>query len=41
MRKETYPRNEMLKDTLDRMIRRTLIGGDAHGHTIAKERGAQ
>jgi hypothetical protein len=27
---------EMLKDTLDMMILRTLAGGDAHGHTIAK-----
>jgi transcriptional regulator len=26
----------MLKGTLDMMILRTLIGGDAHGHTIAK-----
>jgi PadR family transcriptional regulator PadR len=35
------PRNdktdaEMLKGTLDMMILRTLITGDAHGHTIAK-----
>ncbi len=36
MRKETYPQNEMLKGTLDMMILRTLIGGDAHGHTIAR-----
>ena len=36
MRKETYPQNEMFKGTLDMMILRTLIGGDAHGHTIAK-----
>src|ERR1700716_3097992 len=28
--------SEMLKGTLDMMILRTLIGGDAHGHTIAK-----
>jgi transcriptional regulator len=26
----------MLKGTLDMMILQTLIGGDAHGHTIAK-----
>lgn len=26
----------MLKGTLDMMILRTLSGGDAHGHTIAK-----
>jgi PadR family transcriptional regulator, regulatory protein PadR len=36
MRKETHPQNAMLKGTLDMMILRTLIGGDAHGHTIAK-----
>lgn len=27
---------EMLKGTLDMMILRTLQGGEAHGHTIAK-----
>jgi PadR family transcriptional regulator, regulatory protein PadR len=27
---------EMLKGTLDMMVLRTLITGDAHGHTIAK-----
>ncbi|HEX3939909.1 MAG TPA: PadR family transcriptional regulator [Acidobacteriaceae bacterium] len=26
----------MLKGTLDMMILRTLVAGDAHGHTIAK-----
>jgi PadR family transcriptional regulator, regulatory protein PadR len=36
MRKETYPQNEMLKGTLDMMILRTLIRGDAQGHTMAK-----
>src|ERR1700683_968671 len=36
MRKERQPQNEMLKGTLDMMILRTLVGGDAHGHTIAK-----
>jgi hypothetical protein len=36
MRKETYPQNEMLKGTLDMMILRTPVGGDAHGHTIAR-----
>src|ERR1700733_14005755 len=36
MRKETYPQNEKLKGTLVMMILRTLIGGDAHGHTNAK-----
>jgi transcriptional regulator len=30
------PDSEMLKGTLDMMILRTLVGGDAHGHTIAK-----
>jgi len=28
--------NEMLKGTLDMMVLRTLMSGDAHGHTIAK-----
>jgi PadR family transcriptional regulator, regulatory protein PadR len=28
--------DNMLKGTLDMMILRTLISGDAHGHTIAK-----
>jgi PadR family transcriptional regulator, regulatory protein PadR len=35
----TRPRNqdtEMLKGTLDMLILRTLLTGDAHGHTIAK-----
>jgi transcriptional regulator len=36
MRKSSQPQNEMLKGTLDMMILRTLVGGDAHGHTIAK-----
>ena len=36
MRKEPHPQNEMLKGTLDMMILRTLVGGDAHRHTIAK-----
>lgn len=27
---------EMVKGTLDMMILRTLVSGDAHGHTIAK-----
>jgi len=36
MRNETHPHNEMLKGTLDMMILRTLVAGDAHGHTIAK-----
>ncbi len=34
--KRTSPDAEMLKGTLDMMILRTLIAGDAHGHTIAK-----
>lgn len=36
MRTSNEPLNEMLKGTLDMMILRTLFGGDAHGHTIAK-----
>jgi PadR family transcriptional regulator PadR len=28
--------NDMLKGTMDMMILRTLLMGDAHGHTIAK-----
>jgi PadR family transcriptional regulator, regulatory protein PadR len=34
--KSNQPDTEMLKGTLDMMILRTLISGDAHGHTIAK-----
>ena len=34
--KKTEPNAEMLKGTLDMMILRTLVTGDAHGHTIAK-----
>lgn len=30
------PDAAMLRGTLDMMILRTLVGGDAHGHTIAK-----
>ena len=36
MRKGSQPHGEMLKGTLDMMILRTLAGGDAHGHTVAK-----
>ena len=36
MRKSSQAQNEMLKGTLDMMILRTLVGGDAHDHTIAK-----
>jgi len=36
MRKSSQPQSEMLKGTLDMMILRTLIGADAHGHTVAK-----
>jgi len=36
MAKREQPDAEMLKGTLDMMILRTLITGDAHGHTIAK-----
>ncbi len=34
--KKGEPDAEMLKGTLDMMILRTLVTGDAHGHTIAK-----
>jgi PadR family transcriptional regulator, regulatory protein PadR len=34
--KRNQPDVEMLKGTLDMMILRTLVTGDAHGHTIAK-----
>jgi PadR family transcriptional regulator PadR len=33
---KNQPDGEMLKGTLDMMILRTLVTGDAHGHTIAK-----
>jgi len=36
MSKKHHSDGEMLKDTLDMMILRTLVTGDAHGHTIAK-----
>ena len=36
MVKKTESNAEMLKGTLDMMILRTLVTGDAHGHTIAK-----
>jgi PadR family transcriptional regulator, regulatory protein PadR len=36
MRKKGQSQSEMLKGTLDMMILRTLVAGDAHGHTIAK-----
>ena len=36
MPKKKQENGEMLKGTLDMMILRTLIGDDAHGHTIAK-----
>ena len=36
MSKKPETNAEMLKGTLDMMILRTLITGDAHGHTIAK-----
>lgn len=36
MAKKNQEDNEMLKGTLDMMILKTLITGDAHGHTIAK-----
>ena len=36
MAKVRQPQSEMLKGTLDMMVLRTLVTGDAHGHTIAK-----
>jgi PadR family transcriptional regulator, regulatory protein PadR len=36
MGKKDKTDGEMLKGTLDMMILRTLVTGDAHGHTIAK-----
>src|SRR6201993_4654258 len=36
MAKKAQPDAEMLKGTLDMMVLRTLVTGDAHGHTIAK-----
>ena len=36
MEKKTQSDPEMLKGTLDMMVLRTLVTGDAHGHTIAK-----
>ena len=36
MKKNNEPGPEMLKGTLDMMVLRTLVTGDAHGHTIAK-----
>src|SRR5258708_9595651 len=36
MSKGSQSEGEMLKGTLDMMILRTLVSGDAHGHTIAK-----
>ena len=36
MGKNNEPNAEMLKGTLDMMVLRTLVTGDAHGHTIAK-----
>ena len=36
MARQSQTDSEMLKGTLDMMILRTLVMGDAHGHTIAK-----
>ena len=36
MKENNQPDAAMLRGTLDMMILRTLVGGDAHGHTIAK-----
>ncbi len=36
MDRVSQPDSAMLRGTLDMMILRTLVSGDAHGHTIAK-----
>jgi transcriptional regulator len=36
LRKNNETNAEMLKGTLDMMVLRALVTGDAHGHTIAK-----
>jgi len=36
MGNKNRPGGEMLKGTLDMMVLRTLVTGDAHGHAIAK-----
>ena len=36
MGKKSQSNAETLKGTLDMMVLRTLVMGDAHGHTIAK-----
>jgi PadR family transcriptional regulator, regulatory protein PadR len=36
MPKGSQSDGEMLKGTLDMMLLRTLVGGAAHGHTVAK-----
>ena len=36
MPKRKADSNDMLKGTLDTMVLRTLVHGEAHGHTIAK-----
>src|SRR6478735_6796169 len=36
MNKRNRSQSEMLKGTLDMMILRILVSGDAHGHTVAK-----
>jgi PadR family transcriptional regulator PadR len=37
MTKKEKERQEMLLGTLDMLILRTLLGGAAHGHTIAAD----
>src|ERR1700740_2527094 len=34
--RKNRPEGEVLKGTLDMMVLRTLVTGDAHGHAIAK-----
>jgi PadR family transcriptional regulator, regulatory protein PadR len=36
MLKKNQSNSEVLQGTLDMMVLRTLVSGDAHGHTIAK-----
>ena len=36
MGRKNRPEGEVLKGTLDMMVLRTLVTGDAHGHAIAK-----
>lgn len=37
--KRALPHREMLKDALDILVLRKLVGGDAHGHAVARAGG--